>query len=271
MQYLTQVSAFTIYSQNTIIHEFQWVWLNTNYTLQWCHNGHDGVSNHQSHHCLLNCLFRPRSKKTSKLHVTGLCAGNSPVTGEFLAQRVSNAEIVSIWWRHHDLHISFCKHSSNLSILWYKALGICCRLGLLLLYCCLWNWCRILIVTWSVIQLVTHILMGWCKKDLTPMLTHWSYVFLALTHWYAMSIQWRHNEHHGILNHQSHDCLLNRLFRHRSKKTSKLCVAGLCAGNSPLTREFPAQRASKKGKCFHLMISSCAEWLWKDGLHCVIS
>ena len=36
-----------------------------------------------------------------KLHVTGLCVGNSPVTGEFPAQRTSNAENVSIWWRHH--------------------------------------------------------------------------------------------------------------------------------------------------------------------------
>ena len=60
-----------------------------------------GVLNHQPHDCLLNRLFRRRSKKTSKLHVTGLCAGNSPVTGEFPAQRASNAENVSIWWRHH--------------------------------------------------------------------------------------------------------------------------------------------------------------------------
>ena len=36
-------------------------------TLQWRHNGGDGVSNHQPHYCLLNCLFRRRSKKTSKL------------------------------------------------------------------------------------------------------------------------------------------------------------------------------------------------------------
>ena len=45
---------------------------------------------------------RRRSKKTPKLRVTGLCEGNSPVTGEFPAQRASNAENVSIWWRHHD-------------------------------------------------------------------------------------------------------------------------------------------------------------------------
>ena len=42
-------------------------------------------------------------KKTSQLHVTGLCAENSPVTGEFPAQKASNAENVSIWWRHHAL------------------------------------------------------------------------------------------------------------------------------------------------------------------------
>ena len=72
--------------------------------LQWCHHGRDGVSKHQPHDCLLNCLFRRRSKQTSKLREIGLCAVNSSVTGEFPAQRASNAEIVSIWWRHHGTH-----------------------------------------------------------------------------------------------------------------------------------------------------------------------
>ena len=40
--------------------------------------------------------------KKSKLRVAGLCAGNSPVTSEFPVQMASNAENVSIWWRHHD-------------------------------------------------------------------------------------------------------------------------------------------------------------------------
>ena len=71
-------------------------------TLQWRHNERDGVSNHQRLLCLLNCSSRRRSKKTSKLRVTGHCAGNSPVTGEFPAQKASNVENVSIWWRHHD-------------------------------------------------------------------------------------------------------------------------------------------------------------------------
>ena len=71
------------------------------YSLQWRHNERDGVSNHQPHDCLLNRLFRHRSMKTSKLRVTGLCEGNSPVTGEFPAQRARNTENVTIWWRHH--------------------------------------------------------------------------------------------------------------------------------------------------------------------------
>ena len=75
--------------------------------LQWRYNGRDGVPNHQPRDCLLNRLFRRRSKKTSKLRVTDLCVGNSPGTGEFRAQMASNAENVSISWRHHDtLHIS---------------------------------------------------------------------------------------------------------------------------------------------------------------------
>ena len=38
----------------------------------------------------------------------------------------------------------------------------------------------------SVWYIITHIRSkGKCKKDVTPLLTHWSYVFLALTHWDA--------------------------------------------------------------------------------------
>ena len=77
-------------------------------TLRWRHNGCDGVLNHQPHGCLINRLLRRRSKKTSKLRVTGLCAGNSPGTGEFPAQMVSNAENVSIWWRHMKQLICMC-------------------------------------------------------------------------------------------------------------------------------------------------------------------
>ena len=45
------------------------------YALRWSHNGCDSLSNHQPYDCLLNRLFRRRSKKTSKPLVTGLCVG----------------------------------------------------------------------------------------------------------------------------------------------------------------------------------------------------
>ena len=60
-------------------------------TLEWCHNERNVVSNRQPHDCLLY-IKAPRH---------WFCEGNSPVTCEFTAERASNAENVSIWWRHH--------------------------------------------------------------------------------------------------------------------------------------------------------------------------
>ena len=80
------------------------IWWRLNFALTlhiWRHNERNGIS-HQLHlHCLLKCWFRHRSKETSKLHVTGLCVGNSPVTGGFPAQRASKVENASVRWRHH--------------------------------------------------------------------------------------------------------------------------------------------------------------------------
>ena len=45
-------------------------------------------------------------------------------------------------------------------------------------------------------------------------------VYTMFTHY----SQWRHNELDGISKHRRLDCLLNCLFRHRSKKTWKVCV-----------------------------------------------
>ena len=80
-------------------------WYLLMFSLQWRHNKHDAVSNRQPHDCLLNHPFMCKPNKTSKPRDTGLCAGNSPVTGEFPAQMASNAKIVSIWWRRHDQHL----------------------------------------------------------------------------------------------------------------------------------------------------------------------
>ena len=115
-------------------------------TSRWRHNGRDSVSNHKPHHCLLNCLFRRRSKKTSQLRDTGRCVGKSPwpvnsphkwpvtrkcfhlmtsswrktsrrritpplrgnpsVTRGFPTQEASNTDKVSMPWRYHVLSTS---------------------------------------------------------------------------------------------------------------------------------------------------------------------
>ena len=92
----SMISFSTLSGQ--IMRKAQW---HTVASLRWRHIGRHGVSNHQPHDCLLNRLLRHRSKRTSKLCVTGLCVGKSPGTGEFPAQMASNAENVSISWRHH--------------------------------------------------------------------------------------------------------------------------------------------------------------------------
>ena len=70
--------------------------------LQWSHNGHDGVSNHQPYHCLLTRLFSADQKKYQSSASLALVQGiHRRPAGEFPAQMASNAENVSIWWRHH--------------------------------------------------------------------------------------------------------------------------------------------------------------------------
>ena len=180
-------------------------------SLRWRHNELDGVSDHQPHDCLLNRLFGCRSKKTSKLRVTGLCAGNSPGTGEFSAQMASNAENVSIWWRHH-------------------VIGCTC------------NCPCISVKTVCLVIPIFYFHCTWLLRNTT-------------------SLQWRHDERDGISNHQRLSSLLNRLSRYRSKIISKLRVTGLCEGNSPVTGEFPAQKASN-AENVHI-------W-WRHHVHCLI-
>ena len=70
------------------------------FALQWRHNERDGVSNHLT--IVYSTVYLgANQRKHKKIRITGLCAGNSPMTGEFLTQKASNAENVSIWWRYH--------------------------------------------------------------------------------------------------------------------------------------------------------------------------
>ena len=109
------------------LHQLWHLSYNSTTTLRWRHNGRDDVPNHQPRDCLHNRLFTGRSKKTSKLRVTGLCAGNSPLTGEFPAQRASNAENISLWWRHHDSPLShvlagwYFPREESISLLFVKS------------------------------------------------------------------------------------------------------------------------------------------------------
>ena len=80
-----------------LIHQFlpRYFWQHiTQATLQWRHNERNGVSNYQPNDCLPNCLFRRKSKKTSKLRVTGHCEGKSPVTSEFPSQNTITRKMV---------------------------------------------------------------------------------------------------------------------------------------------------------------------------------
>ena len=93
------------------------------------------------------------------------------------------------------------------------------------------------------------------------------------------SLQWRHNEHYGVSNYQLYDCLLNRIFRRRSKKTSKRRLIGLCEGNSPVTGDsphkgpvtrkmFPFDDVISHGKMDQLDLCLC--WFWPFDLFITI-
>ena len=98
-------------------------------------------------------------------------------------------------------------------------------------------------------QLFTHpFVQAQIKKSITAP-RHWPlwreftgdwWIPLTKGQW---ALQWRHNERDGVYNQRRLNCLLIRLFRHRSKKTSQLRVTGLCGENSTVIGEFPLQRA----------------------------
>ena len=121
---------------------------------------------------------------------------------------------------------------------------------------------------------------GWCIISVHKIMGDYSYmplfqgplfpppIFTQLkqpTHSDSL-LQWRNHECDGVSNHQPHDCLLNHLFRRRSQKTSKLRATGLCAGNSPVTGEFPCTKGQLRGKCFRLMTPS-----WTGPILCDIT
>ena len=81
---------------------------------------------------------------------------------------------------------------------------------------------------------------------------------------FYISLQWRYNGRNSVPNRQPYDCFLNRLFRRRSNKNIK------APRHWPLCREFtgdrwiPRTNGQERGKCFHLMTSSCYRLLMPD-------
>ena len=89
-------------------------------TLQRCHNESDGISNHWHLSCLLSCLFGRRSKRASKLRVTGLCVRRShrwPMNfphkgpGTWKTFPFDDVVMKSLWFG--DLHQLITKHKDD--------------------------------------------------------------------------------------------------------------------------------------------------------------
>ena len=77
----------------------------TNYVHTATSNDRHGVSNYWPIECLFSSLLRLIKKKHQRSALLSLCEGNPPESGGFPAQRGSNAESASIWWRHKDIHL----------------------------------------------------------------------------------------------------------------------------------------------------------------------
>ena len=207
-------------------------------SLRWRHNGQDDVSNHQPHHCLLNHLFRRRSKKTSKLRITGLCARNSAVTGEFPAQMASNTENITIWWRHHVYWIGTTCRSlvdSRGPLYWH---------GLTLIQACISNYIHYKVSSvWrhAISQMKTDLLFNGHRSP--KLIQHWiESGVLKLSHTFEARIQMfmLHTHYSGVPNNRG-----VIWWRHQMETFSALLA--LCAGNSPATGEFPSQRPVTRG------------------------
>ena len=83
------------------------------------------------------------------------------------------------------------------------------------------------------------------------------------------TLQWRHNERDSVSNHQPHDCLLNRLFRRWSRKTSNSAslafVRGIHRGPVNSSHKWPVMR---KMFPFDDVIMNTGETQSLDPFHC---
>ena len=209
-------------------------------------------TNHASH-SLLNRHRRQawwRHQMEAFSALLAIYAGNSSITGEFPAQRpvtrsfdiffdLSPNERLSkqswgCWfetswcplWRHSNVQTTFSNAFSGMKLYKFRLRfhwTLFARVQLTIFQ----HWFR----QWlGAVQATSHYLNLWW-------LVYWR-IYASLDEltqcWFSWPLlgtfQLLHNEYDGVSNHRRIDCLLNRLFRRRSKKTSKLRVTGLCEG-----------------------------------------
>ena len=218
-------------------HELSW------YSLRWRHNRRDCVSYHQPHGSLLNRLFRRRSKKTSKLRVTGLCAGNSPgpVNSPHkwpVTRKMFQFEDVII---RNDLRylMNFLGTSNAKSLpqMCMKILcgsvcvfyTVCCKFQLWMLY--LYRICTI------------------CKYvDRKCTNKYFDYIlvlFLVLTICVSLpKICPSNNVTYDVSNYRQFGCLFNSLLKLITKQTSKVRITARLWGNPLVIDGFSSQMTS---------------------------
>ena len=160
-----------------------------------------GVSNHQPHLGLLNRLSRRRSKRTSKLRVTGLCEGKSSVAGELIQTTWDQYQYDEfITWKRFPHRWPFVRVS-----VFYKKMY----------YWVHWLWYHHDIgIQWTWLEIIIH------GSVITTSLTN-SHIHLCTA---ILIITDMSHERYGASNHRQLECFFKSLLGITSKNMSKLCI-----------------------------------------------
>ena len=87
-------------------------------------------------------------------------------------------------------------------------------------------------------------------------INHWQVFWIPLVVFGVKSLQWRHNGHDSVSNHQPHDCLLNRVQTQIKENIQAPRHWHLCLEFTG-GRWIPRTDGQQRGRCFHLMTSLC--------------
>ena len=148
-----------------------------------------------SHHCF--------SKQIKLMYVYRLVTSNYIFTKAILPQHIVNGKrgVCNIWRHCKYLPLNCTNHLELKPHDQYQIE--------------LWNGTR-----YNMLLLVLHVWRTVCYEKYLNSVNIYSlgYGLRDCKYFVKVPLQWRHNEHDGVSNHQPHDCLLNRLFRRRSQK-----------------------------------------------------